>query len=321
MTEKPTYEELEKRVKELEKAEEKSKHTERALRESEERFRKIAENSLVGVNIIQDDIFVYVNPKFAEIFGYSVEECLDNMHFQQLVYNEDIGIVEKEIRRRESGKVRFVHYGFRGIKKSGKIIHIEIYGSLIQMNGRPAVVGTILDITTRKTMEKELRRLATMDSLTGVNNRRNFLDLAQKEINRSTRYNHHFSLMMLDIDYFKRINDTYGHSVGDQMLRAFCDVCKKELREEDIMGRLGGEEFSIALIGCDMEKAMIFAERIRRAVNSHTLTTGDEEIRITVSLGITSMLKDDDLNSMLERADSALYKAKVSGRNQVQTVV
>ena len=100
-------------------------------------------------------------------------------------------------------------------------------------------------------MEEELRRLATTDSLTGINNRRKFFDLAQKEISRSIRYNRSFSLTMLDIDYFKKVNDTYGHSVGDRVLIEFCNVCMQELRDEDIMGRLGGGEFAIALAECD----------------------------------------------------------------------
>ena len=126
------------------------------LQESEEKFRNISENSLVGVNIIQDGVFIYANPKFAETFGYSIEECLNNMHFHQLVYPEDLDIVKKQIRRRVSGEVKSVHYAFRGIKKSGKIVHVEIYGSSIQLNGKAAVVGAVLDITERKQMEEKL---------------------------------------------------------------------------------------------------------------------------------------------------------------------
>jgi diguanylate cyclase (GGDEF)-like protein/PAS domain S-box-containing protein len=442
MLEKPPYEKMEKRVKELERSEEERKQAEKALQESEERFRKIAENSLVGINIIQDDMLIYVNPKFAEIFGYTVNECLNNMQFQQLVYPKDLYIVQKNIRRRMSGQTQFVQYDFRGIKKGGEIIHVEILGSSMQMKGRAAVMGSILDITARKQLEEkllesekrfrsffeeskdaivntdmkgnlllvnpsgmelfgltdseletikfrdlyvesamarqfstairekghirdfgiqlygkggkvmdclmtvvtkqsddgtllgyegiirdvspykkleeELRRLATIDSLTGINNRRNFLDLAQKEISRSIRYNHSFSLAMLDIDFFKEVNDTYGHSAGDKVLIEFCDVCMKELRDEDIMGRLGGEEFAIALVECDTAEAVIVAERIRQAVASHTVTTGKEEIRFTVSLGIVGSWKDCDLKSMIGCADKALYKAKEKGRNQVQ---
>ena len=133
------------------------KQAEEALGESEERFRNIAENSLVGIYIIQNGIFIYVNPKFAEIFGHSVGECLNNMHFRQLVHPEDFDTVQEQVSKRVLGKAKSVHYAFRGIKKSGKIIHVEIFGSSIIFNGSPAATGTMLEITERKQAEKELR--------------------------------------------------------------------------------------------------------------------------------------------------------------------
>ena len=185
-------------------------------------------------------------------------------------------------------------------------------------NNKNVLQAVVSTLEQNKKLEKELRRLATIDSLTNINNRRNFLNLAQKEIARSMRYNHPFSLAMLDIDHFKMVNDTYGHSVGDQVLIEFCEVCMQELRDEDIMGRLGGEEFAIALAECDTAEAVIVAERIRQAVASHTVTAGKEEIRFTVSFGVAGIWKGCDLNSMIGRADTALYKAKEKGRNQIQ---
>jgi two-component system sensor histidine kinase/response regulator len=133
------------------------RQSEKELRDSEERFRNLAENSIVGVNIIQDGTIKYVNKKFAEIFGYSVEECLNNMNYRQLVYPEDLDIVQSKIRRRITGEVNSVHYTFRGMKKNGDIVQVEIFGSSIQMNGKAAVVGTILDITERKQIEEKLK--------------------------------------------------------------------------------------------------------------------------------------------------------------------
>ncbi len=138
---------------------------EKSLRESEEKFRKIAENSLVGVNIIQNDILIYVNPKFAEIFGYSISECLNNMHFSQLVYPKDLSIVQKNLRKRMSGERKSVNYAFRGIKKSGEIVHVEIFGSTIEFNGKPAAVGIILDITDRKKLERQLQQSQKLESI------------------------------------------------------------------------------------------------------------------------------------------------------------
>jgi PAS domain S-box-containing protein len=132
------------------------KQAEEALRESENKFRNIAEHSLAGIYIIQDGVFKYVNPKFTEIYGYSVEECLDDMLFRDLVYPEDYVTVKEHVRRRLSGETEFVQYAYRGIKKTGEIINVEIFGSSISLNGRPAITGTILDVTERESALKKL---------------------------------------------------------------------------------------------------------------------------------------------------------------------
>jgi len=141
------------------------KQAEESLQESEDKFRNIAESSLVGVYIIQDNIFIYVNPKFAEIFGYSVGECLNAMNYRQLVHPEDINLVQEQVSKRESRKVKFVNYTFRGIKKSGETIIVEIFGSSIQLNGKTSVTGTILDITERKQLEKQLQQAQKLESI------------------------------------------------------------------------------------------------------------------------------------------------------------
>ena len=133
------------------------KRAEEALRESEDKFRGFAEQSLVGIYLISDDVFKYVNPKFAEIFGYSVDECLDNVHFPQLVHPEDLATVEKQVGRRLSEETKSVQYSFRGIKKSGETIHVEIFGSSMVLKGKTVATGTMLDITERKQAEEALR--------------------------------------------------------------------------------------------------------------------------------------------------------------------
>ena len=133
------------------------KLAEASLRESEQKFRNFADHSLVGIYLIQDGVFQYVNPKFADIFGYTVDECLDNMHFSRLVYPEDLSTVEEQVQRRLSGEFGSVHYEFRGVRKDGEMIHLEIFGSSILFKGRPAATGTMLDITERKRAQMESR--------------------------------------------------------------------------------------------------------------------------------------------------------------------
>jgi two-component system cell cycle sensor histidine kinase/response regulator CckA len=135
------------------------KQTAEALRESEKKFRNFAEQSLVGIYLLQDGVFKYVNPKFAEIFGYTVEECLDNMHFRNLVHPGDLATVEEQVRRRVSGETRTVQYAFKGVKKGGEIVHVEIFGSSIPFEGSMVATGTMLDITERKRAEEEREKL------------------------------------------------------------------------------------------------------------------------------------------------------------------
>ena len=131
-------------------------HTEEELRESENKFRSFAEQSIIGVYLIQDGLLQYVNPRFAQMFGYTVEECLNGMPFKDLVFEEDLTKVEEQVRRRIAGEVEFVHYTLRGLKKNGEIFYVEIYGSGTVYKGKQAATGTTFDITERKQAEEAL---------------------------------------------------------------------------------------------------------------------------------------------------------------------
>lgn len=146
------------------------KQAELALRESEQIFRNFSEQSFVGFYIIQDDIFKYVNPKFAEIFGYSVDECLDNMTFRRLVHPEDLAAVQEQVKKRIDGQIETVQHTFRGIQKNGSIIHVAIYGSSLIYKERPAAIGTMLDITREMKMKKhaaQAQRVEAIGTLAG----------------------------------------------------------------------------------------------------------------------------------------------------------
>jgi len=167
-------------------------------------------------------------------------------------------------------------------------------------------------------MEEELRQLATTDPLTGASNRRHFIELAIKELKRSCRYGTQMAVIMLDIDHFKKINDNYGHSIGDEALKRLVDCCHQELRTTDIFGRFGGEEFAAILVKTDPEATFNACNRIVKAIAKLKIRTPKKSVSITVSLGFTMRAADDiSIDSLLKRADDALYKAKNSGRNQV----
>jgi len=164
----------------------------------------------------------------------------------------------------------------------------------------------------------ELRRLATTDQMTGVRNRRHFLSLFAHEFARARRHREPLSLMLLDLDFFKQINDGYGHAAGDEALRSFAEAAAACLREMDVLGRLGGEEFAILLPGTMTEQAQAVGERVRKAVARIAIEAEGGTVRFTTSIGLTLVDDEDDtIDAVLARADAALYTAKAAGRNRL----
>jgi diguanylate cyclase (GGDEF)-like protein len=167
----------------------------------------------------------------------------------------------------------------------------------------------------------EILRLATMDSLTEIYNRAAIERIIETEIDRSKRYELPMSLLLLDLDHFKRINDTYGHQVGDLTLKTTIKIISKVLREHDILGRFGGEEFTVLLPDTDLVNAHIVAERVREIVRQTPIKAGSKTISMTISIGFATLNhKTDDYQELFRRADLGLYKAKQSGRNRAVAV-
>lgn len=158
---------------------------------------------------------------------------------------------------------------------------------------------------------------ATTDSLTGIHNRRRFMERMDEEILRFHRFHQPFCLMMLDIDYFKRVNDTYGHLNGDHVLKDFAKLIQCCLRDVDILGRYGGEEFCVLLTNTNLDQAMIVAERIHHTLQNHSVLLDKQEVFFTASIGITEFHENDTIQLLLDRVDQAMYHAKEQGRNRI----
>jgi diguanylate cyclase (GGDEF)-like protein len=169
-----------------------------------------------------------------------------------------------------------------------------------------------------KSAQAELQKMATTDFLTGIANIRLFSEAGEREVQHAHRYKRHLALLMIDLDHFKKVNDKYGHPIGDKILVAFTRICKKSLRKVDIFGRLGGEEFAILLPETDINGGRKLAERLRTTIEKSRIKVDDETFHITVSIGVTELLPDDNqLGVALKRADDTMYEAKRKGRNQV----
>lgn len=197
---------------------------------------------------------------------------------------------------------------------------LEYYSKSIWVNKNKYIgrVWFFRDVTGRKMLERKLEELSTRDPLTGVANRRHFIECVASEIARAQRMNFTFSLVYVDLDNFKKINDQFGHASGDRIINHFCRCTESILRMQDILGRIGGEEFAILLPNTSIDGAYEIAERLRLTIASKTIFCKLSPINYTISAGVTTFSKYDlSVENILARADDAMYAAKKAGRNRI----
>lgn len=266
----------------------------------------------------------FINPSALEILEITEHEVLGqspHMLFQHhdadgnpITYQD--GTVWKTL---QDGRVRKSEEWF--IRSNGVGFSAEVLVTPM-MKGNDIVGAAVIfsDITERKHMEAQLIELATTDALTGLSNRRFFLSKLIDEVVRVKRFASPACVVMLDCDYFKQVNDRYGHAVGDEVLCGLAEIMRSNLRQTDDVGRLGGEEFAVLLKETALDAAMLWAERVRAAVAERLYHAAGKDFVVTVSLGCALIQADDDENSVLARADQALYQAKQNGRNRVESV-
>lgn len=282
-----------------------------------------------------DDLYNYAPCGYHSVDAEGAVVKMNKTELSWLGYEKEdvIGKPFKNYLTPESRKIYSAQ--FEQYKQSGHQKDLEL--ELVQKNGdrRPVLLNstaifdehstfvmsrtTLVDLTDRKKLDQELQRQAHMDFLTGLNNRGNFNELAQREFATCRRLNTPLGFLFFDIDNFKQINDTYGHHAGDLVLRAVGDCCLKTLREIDILGRWGGEEFVALLPGLKSDDIRDTAERLRVALSEIEVDVQQAaSISFTVSIGASCLKsKDSSVNSLMRRADIALYSAKSNGKNCV----
>jgi diguanylate cyclase (GGDEF)-like protein/PAS domain S-box-containing protein len=289
-----------------------------ALRESEERFRTLADTAPCAIFIYQGASIRYANEATASISGYSRDE-LEGMDFWQMVHPEIREVVRRRGLARQKGDPLPSRYEIRIVRKDGEIRWLDYSAGLIELEGTPAVLGTAFDITERKRAEERIRSLAYHDTLTGLPNRLLFADRLAVAVAQAHRQGQKLAVLFLDLDGFKVINDSLGHSLGDRLLEVVAERIQCALREGDTVARLGGDEFTLLLPGVSRaEDAAKVAEKILEALRQPVPIDG-RDLYVTGSVGI-SVYPDDggDSETLVRNADAAMYRAKDRGRDTYQ---
>jgi two-component system, cell cycle response regulator len=251
-----------------------------------------------------------------ELMGHTVEEIMSPQEgakiidaIRETLEQESIQVIEFKGPPRTGGEHWF----------EGRLACMERDGY-----GHGKVVMMASEITERIHLYQEIQRMANQDGLTGCLNRRFFMERAVEEIQRSLRYKDPVSLLMMDIDHFKDVNDSYGHQVGDKLLCHLVNLCHKQLRSQDVLGRYGGEEFVVLMPETDLNGALRASERLREKIEKMKIVVAGRNLSITMSMGVASFERGFDqsktLDLLVKEADTALYAAKAAGRNCVQSI-
>ncbi|RTZ43368.1 sensor domain-containing diguanylate cyclase [Candidimonas sp. SYP-B2681] len=294
-----------------------------ALSASEENYRLIVENTKdVVMKLNGDGLHTYINPAYRRLYGLEPDDVRTRYYWENVI-PEDRSLVYEHFEKlfhppyATSGRLReYTTDGVRSMDWTAEALR-DAHGKITEI----ICIGR--DVTEHIQHMSRLKEQAEQDFLTGLANRRHFMEMGATELARARRYKRPLSLVAFDVDHFKRINDNHGHPVGDVVLQTISRTVLEVLRDVDLVGRMGGEEFAILLPETGLEAAVEVAERVRIAIsNAHVSPKPGTQLVYTISLGVTTLADhDDDLNVLLKRADTALYEAKHSGRNKVCTAL
>lgn len=297
------------------------KDQEAALQESEKRFHSTFVSAPIGMAIVSlDGHFTQVNEALANILGYTIKQ-LQKKTFYQITHPDDLQSDILQFEQLRDGLIKNYQMEKRYIHKKGNLIWVLLSVSVVRDAANKALyfISQVQDITERKFLMDKLSLQARLDYLTNLSNRRHFMEQADAELQRARRYQNPLALLMIDIDHFKTINDNYRHKTGDLVLQKLSAMLIDSLRQVDIVGRIGGEEFAILLPESKLENAVEVAERLRvQVANTKLALESGQLVRFTVSIGVALLDKPDiNLDTLFSSADEALYQAKNTGRNRV----
>ncbi len=281
------------------------------LESSELRYRQLLDLTPTAIAVLSPELeLIYVNTTFSALFGYSAAHFTEDQSFVSLLCKTETQAEFKQ----------FLSSGY-GVEKDFELrtLHAEHLFVQASVNTIPeALVVSFADITVRKKTESKLFNLSQRDELTGLFNRRHFVQVLDRELAGHRRDDLPLSLIILDIDHFKDVNDTWGHLAGDGVLKELAQRIADQVRGQDLFFRIGGEEFAVIMPDTNIEQGKNVAERLRTTIEQQAFRWGDASFSLTISLGLTTaMAAAADSDSFFNTADARLYEAKEAGRNRV----
>jgi len=286
---------------------------------------RLSDGEIVIFSDSIDDIFFdepeYLDEK-ARIFIYNTREVLDREWSPELISSYYLKQLREATKQdlHSSLEILATQYTMNTksrITRLRIIVAILLGGIVVVLCGVGLMVFNPM-FKRIEMQEQELHKMAFLDPLANCHNRRSFLANANTTFEHSRRYHHSFAILYIDIDRFKDINDNYGHAIGDEAIKDITRICQDNIRDSDILGRIGGDEFGVILQECGIEYAIQTAEGLRKCISDHIVSNEDGTIRFSISLGAATVIDSDkDVYDVLKRADKNLYKAKRNGRNLV----